>query len=563
MKTRRLLSILFTLLMVLPLVAFAEDFPGEWKDTAEGWLKIAEVAEPVEFPLADGTKTLTVFATLPAGARQAGMASMKEHTAIQEFERRTGVNLEFYHPPENDDGTYFNTMIASGDWPDIIRSNFDYYPGKIVGAIEDGIILDYTDLVYQYAPNFLEAIGSRGDKTRRNVMSDDGQIIRVRCEINDVGIPGEEYPGLEGQQHTGLIMRKDWLDELGLEAPRTVEELTDVLIQFRDQKGAEIPYALGKLLFEWIYDNGNNMSSAYGVSIRGYQVDENGQVTYGRTMAAYKDYLELMQTWYAEKLIDSDFISRTLEDARKLFINGRSGMVTVGNWEVREVLQLGQIEDPNFDVVAIQTPRLEDPDAEINLSWPYESGNGETTFHIASTCEDPVLAMKWIDSLYLPETLELMTWGVGELPDGNKTFEIAEDGTHQFTDFINNNPLQPFNTFRFVYTYQDFQTSYDIDMQKQQYNTPYNLQAWEAWSYNASNTGRLPDGITCTADEATRVSELQTPITTYSDEMILKFIFGEEDLDTGFDGFVEQINAMGAPEILEIYQAAYDRYIQR
>ena len=35
----------------------------------------------------------------------------------------------------------------------------------------------------------------------------DGRIIRVLCEINDVGIPGEDYPGLEGMQHTGLIVR--------------------------------------------------------------------------------------------------------------------------------------------------------------------------------------------------------------------------------------------------------------------------------------------------------------------------------------------------------------------
>ena len=554
MKRGIILLLCLVLACAMPLAAFGE--------ATDDWIELSKQAEPVELPLADGSVTLSVYAGLPSGARQAGMATMAEHTAIQELVRRTGVNLEFYHSPENDDGTYFNTLVASGDWPDIFRSNFDSYPGQIVGAIEDGIIIDYTDLVYKYAPNFLYTIGSRGEQARKNVISDDGMIIRVLCEINDVGIPGEDYPGLEGMQHTGLIVRKDWLDELNLEVPRTIDEVTNMLIAFRDQKGAEVPYAMGKLLTEWIYDNGNNFASAFGVSIRGYQV-EDGKVFYGRATPEYKEFIKLLANWYSEGLIDSDFISRTLEDARKMFINGRSGMVTVGNWEVREVQQLGEMEDPNFDIIAIQTPRLTDPDAEIDLSWPYTSGNGGVTMHISSTCEDQVLAMKWIDNLYTQDTLELMTWGVGELPDGNVTYFINDKGQHQFSDFINNNPLQPFNTFRFVYTYQDFQSSYDIDMQKNQYNSPRNIQAWEAWSYNVTNTGRLPDGITRTADEATEFSEIENRVKTYSDEMILKFIFGEEDLEAGFDGFVQQMYDLGLQKAIDINQAAYDRYNNR
>ena len=43
--------------------------------------------------------------------------------------------------------------------------------------------------------------------------------------------------------------------------------------------------------------------------------------------------------------------------------------------------------------------------------------------------------------------------------------------------------------------------------------------------------------------------------------MILKFMVGDLDIQEGWDGFIAQIQEMGAQEIIDITQAAYDRYI--
>jgi putative aldouronate transport system substrate-binding protein len=53
-----------------------------------------------------------------------------------------------------------------------------------------------------------------------------------------------------------------------------------------------------------------------------------------------------------------------------------------------------------------------------------------------------------------------------------------------------------------------------------------------------------------------------TEISTYADEMILKFITGAESLDR-FDAYAAAINGMGLPELLRSEQGAYDRYLTK
>jgi putative aldouronate transport system substrate-binding protein len=63
-----------------------------------------------------------------------------------------------------------------------------------------------------------------------------------------------------------------------------------------------------------------------------------------------------------------------------------------------------------------------------------------------------------------------------------------------------------------------------------------------------------------TDEERDIINEKYTDIETYVNETLDKFIMGRESLD-GFDAFVEQVNGMGLPEVLKVYQDAYNRYM--
>jgi ABC-type glycerol-3-phosphate transport system substrate-binding protein len=308
---------------------------------------------------------------------------------------------------------------------------------------------------------------------------------------------------------------------LGLSAPRTIGELTDTLIQFRDKKGAEFPFAAGQIFTGKLYDDNNAISGAFGVSIQGYLVTRSGKAQFSRIMPEYKEYIKLMNRWHNEKLIDDGFMNRTDDEAIELFVNGDSGMIVINNRDINETLSSGKAANPGFDAVAVQAPRLEDPENRLNLSNLSISGKSGDTFQIAAACGEPILAVKLLDALYLPEIIGIMA------------------------------------------SYKDFQTELDINAQKQIYDSPINLSAWEAWGYKSTADSRMPDAITLTDDEAARVNGVENAIIDYSNDMILKFILNEEDIETGFDTYAAHIESMGISDALDAYQNAYARYTGR
>lgn len=60
-----------------------------------------------------------------------------------------------------------------------------------------------------------------------------------------------------------------------------------------------------------------------------------------------------------------------------------------------------------------------------------------------------------------------------------------------------------------------------------------------------------------TPDQVSKIASIKADLETYRDEMLLKFIMGQESLDN-FDQYVETLNKLGLQEMLSIYQEQYD-----
>ena len=57
---------------------------------------------------------------------------------------------------------------------------------------------------------------------------------------------------------------------------------------------------------------------------------------------------------------------------------------------------------------------------------------------------------------------------------------------------------------------------------------------------------------------------LYSDVTTYASTEIMKFILGQSDLtEDSFQAFQETIVSMGGERMEEIYQAAYERYLNK
>ena len=129
---RKIMALLMTLLLTLGM-ALAED----------------------ALPISQDGLELKIYVKM-VGEAATIMDSYEDHPIVKEMERQTGLNLTFIHPPAGDEATYFSTLLASGDYPDIyITDMFEKsYPGGAEGAIKDGILMDINALVQEHASNF-------------------------------------------------------------------------------------------------------------------------------------------------------------------------------------------------------------------------------------------------------------------------------------------------------------------------------------------------------------------------------------------------------------------------
>lgn len=77
-----------------------------------------------------------------------------------------------------------------------------------------------------------------------------------------------------------------------------------------------------------------------------------------------------------------------------------------------------------------------------------------------------------------------------------------------------------------------------------------------------ANTIREVPTLTFTTEESDEIALIMTDITTYVSENRINFIYGNRSVEE-FEAFRADIKKMGIDRVLEIYQAAYDRYLAR
>ena len=71
----------------------------------------------------------------------------------------------------------------------------------------------------------------------------------------------------------------------------------------------------------------------------------------------------------------------------------------------------------------------------------------------------------------------------------------------------------------------------------------------------------LPGGIQLTSEEGSKLNTQLTSLNTLIEEYTVNYILGTDN--RSFEEFRSQLYDYGLQECIDIYQAAYDRYLQR
>ena len=503
-----------------------------------GLMGTALASETPTLPLTEEKVTFTFWWPLHANAAKM-LTDMNENLVFQELERRTNVHIEFIHPPLGQQQEQYNLMVAAQDMPDFVR-DINLYPGGIGKMMGDGLLLPLNDLVDQHAPN-LKALIEEYPEIKLQSRTNDGKMWGF-------AIWGMWDPELPISPWSGPAIRADWLKDLGLDTPVTLKDWETVLKAFKEEKGAEAPLILGKAG----YAGDGGFMAPFDVAPDFYPNDD-GQVIYGFVQPGFKDYLTLMNDWYNKGYIDPSFAS-TAADSNfyaEYLTTGKSGAIDVTYHDILPVYNTILGEGKSVD--AINHPRMEEGQ-QLHVGQ-YEFRVAANRTGITSKCKDPELAIKWWDYVYSDEAALLFNWGIEGV-----TYEMV-DGEPRFLDTMVNNE-EGLDYALWAWKYKLFNGPYQFNMWAMPEEQVTLSQAAIATWAEGNDRGHHMPPVERAPEDVEEYSNIMSEITTYRDQMVLKFIMGVEPLEN-FDTYVETLNELGLPKAIEIQQRALELYYAR
>lgn len=453
----------------------------------------------------------------------------------KKVEEKTGVQIEWMHIPKGQETEQFNLMIASDKLPDVIFYKWlkNYGPDK---AFDDEIIIPLDDIISQYSPG-LKKLLDEDKELAKMLKSDSGHYY---C-----------YPYLRGEDLrdlviSGLYTRQDWLDDLGLEPPETIDEWYDVLTAYKNQKGAKIPLGLktGQLGF---------FTAAWGFNGHNCAVVD-GKVYYPPIEEEYKECLRVLRKWIEEGLLVLD-----TEGLDKHITAGE-----VGAWQANpgSYVEKTKEVDPKFEIVALKNPVLnKGDDPYIFPRWRYTERGAAITTHCAEEKYEAI--GRWLDFTYTEEGYIFDNFGEegvhynlvdGKIMPTDMMYNPPEGKTIREMEseyFRPRNAPGPYRTGdRHLYLHED--------ALKKDPKNEYELEADKTW--RVGDSSRNWPMVTFTSEEQEKFNDFEH--WDYVWEMYQKFLSGEESLDN-FDKYIEEVKRLRIEDLLDIYQAALDRYNAR
>ena len=210
-------------------------------------------------------------------------------------------------------------VIAQNDLPDVmIVEDLD----ELQYLVDNDMIADLTDSYNNCMSDTIKNIYGSYGRDILDVVTFDGKIMAIpETNISD-------GPNL-------IWLRKDWMDALGLSAPRTLSDVEEIIRQFKEKDpGHNGAGNTVGLVCDTSLCGGCGYSSeytldiifaAYGAFPKQWIYDGDGNVVYGSVQPEAKEALAHIHELYKEGILDQDFLMRTSSNLIELIVDGQCG----------------------------------------------------------------------------------------------------------------------------------------------------------------------------------------------------------------------------------------------
>ena len=234
-------------------------------------------------------------------------------------ERLNVQNQDVFEAMEEQYTDSVTMVIAQNDLPDVmIVEDLD----DLQYLVDNDMIADLTDSYNNCMSDTIKNIYGSYGRDILDVVTFGGKIMAIpETNISD-------GPNL-------IWLRKDWMDALGLSAPRTLSDVEEIIRQFKEKDpGHNGAGNTVGLVCDTSLCGGCGYSSeytldiifaAYGAFPKQWIYDEDGNVVYGSVQPEAKEALAHIHELYKEGILDQDFLMRTSSNLIELIVDGQCG----------------------------------------------------------------------------------------------------------------------------------------------------------------------------------------------------------------------------------------------
>ncbi len=248
-------------------------------------------------------------------------------------ENEDTIALEFQVPPAGSQQNNYETMIATGDFPTLMQNSVADAPPRM---LESEMILDITELVEQYMPNYYNLLQTNEALRNKAVFPVNGQD-----RILAIYGANEDYL----YYFSGTMYRRDWIVKYG-KNPQTGASFTGGYTDPNDvdswvddvvfPSGDTDPVYISD--WEWMFEIfteamadlgiadsyctsiyypgymwSGGLCSCFGEAIPIWYKGSDDIVRFGGDSESMRAYLQCLNSWYEKGWLDQDFNERTAD----------------------------------------------------------------------------------------------------------------------------------------------------------------------------------------------------------------------------------------------------------
>ena len=518
--------------------ASSEEAPAEeggesWKEEHPGWL-------------CEEKQTLSVYTW--EGVSSSFLPPSNDLFFWQWMEDYTNVHIEWEVVPYADYSTLIAAKLSSPEkLNDIV--NMGASAQTALSAGQNGMMVDFSEHWYDWFPCMSKMYDDMGIPYAQNVTNYDGSMYAITT------FAAPRFNRII------LLYNLPWLEQLGLEIPKTVDEFTECLRAIKaagDLNGNgqddEIPFTATSV--EWLLPA---IGTAFGVenieSCDFFSADENGVVFPEYTSDNMKAMLGWLGDIYQEGLLDAEIATNTMDIVAEKVTAERVAVVAMyasfcGSYS--NLTKAGQ-ETPNSEIYTIGYPLTSElaPTPKMTMYENYGMFTG-----VSTDCENPELAARWLDALYADDNVMLVRC----CGKPGETFEVDENGEPKIIMPADGSAWTIKNLgcgqLSLPYIQSDLQLTFSAKATRPWYIEKYTEHFFDYAEWAMPSVPKVP-GYT---EEETEIRDLyQADLKAGWEEYRDKFITGALDVDKDWEAYTKTLEQLGMNEMCKCYQSVYDR----